>query len=100
MTIPNHIAQGITVGYATTQNWIVASIVGLWFSWNDLVALHETLKGNWTGLYAWTHKLKWYTFPHAHEDILVHKKEGGRNEFYIPLEIMLWGFIFIYWIMR
>lgn len=97
MTTLNHSAQGFLISYLIWNNPVfIAIAVYLSIRADVEKFFYGEGKDDWNGKYYELHQLSWENliipFHNLHilEDFLVHKKTGGMNKWYIPLEILTW----------
>lgn len=94
MTTANHTAQGLLIASYLTHDPYAIVFAGFLSAIWDLFHLQDE-KGDWT-IYNIAHKHIWWKWLipfanlHLAEDWLVHRKDGGINKLYVPLEIILW----------
>jgi len=98
MTSLNHSAAGSIVAYLIYPNWIFIATAFI-LSWSpDIEIWYQTItkkERDYTKFYLFAHYSYWVLlipFMNLHflMDKLVHKKEGGMNDLYYPIEILSW----------
>ena len=104
-TISHSIQSGVISYWIGTKfpffkKWYIILLSILLGAMPDLVRFLQKNWNDWNDYYKWSHHT-WYCYfipywnIHIFEDLFLHAKEGGMNQYYLPCEYISWLFIFI-----
>ncbi len=94
-SIPQHGAHSFLIALFLGAPAVLAGVIGLLGMLPDLLALPETIKGNWSNLYRKSHTFRWWMvlvppiLLHLFIDWMTHSEEGGWTPLAWTLEIIL-----------